>query len=493
MADYGQYDNFATRSVGSKVRNEAYAAAYNGLTSQGMSPEEARAKATEIANEAENRFANSIKIGTDAGRAYQEAVAFAAQAGTTPPAAVVDPTAAVGQTEVTGTDVKDAVDVYRDFVQKGGAGAGIFQGIANDKPTSMAPRTPITSSVLSAPKLTPAERLTAALQGRVTVEATDTTDLAATAAGKGAGQLAAAARYKQALQSAGQQANALANQARGSERRGVRRDVALQQGENVVAAGAKIEEINATDRMAAQSKIADLDAQKKQTQATLDQARAAGDQAAINNAQAEMLRIDTEIKKANADLMQRTEQGNADRDLDAQTANDAASREDYRIREEARREDARLRLEATQAMQQAAQGLLQEAQREELIKQARAQIALAEQELQFAKDEAARAAAREKRGFWSQLLGSILQGATTVGAAYVTKKAAHGGIVNQPTHLLAGEAGPEIVVPITPSAAQRLGQAMAVDAKPFKGPVDDRALATLLASAALRSRKNRGN
>ena len=122
----------------------------------------------------------------------------------------------------------------------------------------------------------------------------------------------------------------------------------------------------------------------------------------------------------------------------------------------------KLRLDVAKYQTDAARGILEEGSRQEGIRMARRGLALAEERLRKIDiPESERAAANADRDFYLKVLAELL------GAAGKIAAAAHGGVVTEPTRLLVGESGPEIVLPIN-NVTARLAKALAVKMKPFE-------------------------
>lgn len=190
------------------------------------------------------------------------------------------------------------------------------------------------AGVIDTERLTPAQRLQAAQQTATTVQGTglDTSetsqsravgdqaikDLQETAAGRGAGQLAAEQRAKAQLGQVASAAQGLARTARGADRKaalvaaqgqvaeaGARTvsELAAKEAEGrqaaQVAVGTQALQTRATD-LAVAAKKADLEAQRNQLQAQLDAARARGDADAENQVRAKMADLDQQVQALNA-------------------------------------------------------------------------------------------------------------------------------------------------------------------------------------------------
>lgn len=400
------------------------------------------------------------------------------------PAAAQGPnTEGVGSTAVgavSGGNIAKAVDV---FEQAYDPNRGIpYKQILEGKAPIISGRD-VQGQTIGAPDLGPAAR-----QALTTVEETnfDTgagnqardiqlanlADLQATAEGRGAGQQAALARMRLALQRSGQQASGLIQQARGAERRGLRRGELLRRGEAALAAETANQAQNAAERQTAQAAVgnqagqirtADVDvenkratfeARRKELQAQLDSARASNDQDAINDFTKKLADLDIETKKFNAGQTQSADTSNADRDVEVAKTN-----------AQLYQDDQRLKIEADKAKRDAAQGLLNEAQRQEAIRQANQMQARWEAEFRAARTDADRKHAQEKVQFWAGVASNLL-------TALVPKPpaaAAKGGLIDQPTLVAEGDHD-ELVIPVT-GVTPALRRALAVESKPFQAPV----------------------
>lgn len=313
--------------------------------------------------------------------------------------------------------------------------------------------------------------LTAALQERTAVQGADVAGLQEIAAGRGPAALAAALRDRQAVQRMAQVAGGAAAQARGSERRGARALGLLQGGEAALQMHDQ-SQIRAQDAAtAATTEIARIDQTTKNLQAQLDAARRANDQNAINTINAQLAQLKAQRDEFNARLVTETDTGNADRTLTADTTNVAnrltadrsnadrdltaattnqgaqTSRDQFNagqtntvaaqnadrgvtvdttnIREERAGIEAGsaqdvaqtdLRIKIQKAREDSARGLLDEAQRQELIRQAREGLRIAQEQLKLAKDEASRKAKQDEINGWL----ALLQAATTIGTSVAT-------------------------------------------------------------------------
>lgn len=149
-----------------------------------------------------------------------------------------------------------------------------------------------------------ARRLEAARQAGVTAQGADTTRLTDVAEGRGAVNDQAEALLRLQSMRAAQQRQGLINQARGGERRGLRRQELANAGQLDLELADKIVAQRADRQLQATTKLADLDQQTKQLQAQLDQAKAQNDQAAINDINKKMADLDQERARVNAELRQ---------------------------------------------------------------------------------------------------------------------------------------------------------------------------------------------
>jgi hypothetical protein len=389
-----------------------------------------------------------------------------------------------GQGKVTGLDIEGAVDTFRQAFDP--ARGDPYRGILEGKAPQIEERN------AAATTIRPTELGDAAMQGAVKVSGTgfnaeiddqarkrqinNLNDLEATARGEGAGQQAALARMRLALQRSGQQASGMIQQARGYERRGLRRAELLRRGEAAVQAETQNQAQNAQERQTAQAQVGtqagairttDVDAESKRAeftarrnelQANLDSARAANDQNAINDFTKKLADLQSEEKQFNATQRQDISKSNADRSVEVQSKNADLYQEDQRVK-----------IDADKAKRDAAQGLLTEAQRQEQIRIAQQMQKRWEIEYRDARDDAARARAQDKVQFWAGLAAQFL-------GTVVPKPpgAAQGGLVDEPTLVAEGEHD-ELVIPVT-GVTPALRKALAVESKPFQSPVPVAAL-----------------
>jgi hypothetical protein len=339
-------------------------------------------------------------------------------------------------------DMKLALDQYREAIGKANTQYDAILGhTPSPTPSSVVSPVTATADPSRVQTLSPAQRLQAAMQGQTTVGATgfdagqadqaramalqNVSDLQATAAGAGAGQQAAAARLQLALQRTSQLRSGMAAQARGSERRGLRREAIVQAGQDNLQAQSQLEAQAAQERMAAQGQLgqqlqatrstdvdvatkkAALEQERTTLQAQLDAARAANDASAVNTLTSKMADLDQRTRELNVTAANQAQQRREDQTFSAQQLNNQTGLEVSRLTEEQRVANERLKLDASKAAQDAAQGLLTENARQE-------QLAFAREQLRVAKDQA-------DRQFWGNLISSLLSGAAAVGAATITK------------------------------------------------------------------------
>jgi hypothetical protein len=433
-------------------------------------------------------------------------------------------------------DMKLALDQYRSAIAQARTQ---YTAILGHEPS------PSPSEVLSMPtgstvdtskvaQLSPAERLQASLGRQTTVAGTsmntaqadqaraqqqsNITDLQATAQGAGAGQQAAAARLKLALSRSSELASGMAAQARGSERRGARRENMIAAGQRNLEGNIALEAQSAQERQAAQGQLgqqlqatrttdvdvaakrADLDAQKKTLQAQLDAARATNDANAINSLTTKMAEIDQRTREVNAAATNVAQGRKEDQAFEGQQADIQRGLDVSKLTEEQRVANERLKLDASKAAQDAAQGLLTENARQE-------QLALARQELANAKDQA-------DRQFWGNLISSLLSGGAAVAAAKVTSdvrmkenikpvsNADLGALAQAVRSSLAtwnykkdrGEPEGEKAGPMAQDLEKtRLGKTVVSEREDGVKQVDYAQLATLLAAATVKERKRSVN
>ena len=140
------------------------------------------------------------------------------------------------------------------------------------------------------------------------------------------------------------------------------------------------------------AKKAALEQERKNLQAQLDQARAAGDQNAINAAQTKMAELDQRTREFNASEANKAQARSEDQSFQAQDINNQTGLEVSRLTEEQRIANEKLKLEASEAATRAAKGLLDENDR-------KAQLDLAHRKIQEAKDAADKA-------FWQGIVTS---------------------------------------------------------------------------------------
>jgi hypothetical protein len=435
-------------------------------------------------------------------------------------------------------DMKLALDQYRDAIDQARVQ---YTAILGHEPA------PSPSEVLSMPtgstvdtskvaEVSPAQRLQAEMERRTAVQGAtlqtgqadqaraqqqqNIKDLQATAQGAGAGQQAANARLQLALQRSSQLASGMAAQARGSERRGLRREAGIQAGERNLEGALGLEAQAAQERMAAQGQLgqqlqatrttdvdiaakkADLDAQKKTLQAQLDAARAANDQNAVNTLNQKMAELDQRTREVNAQATNAAQARQEDQAFQGQKLDIDRGLEVSKLTEEQRVANERLKLDASKAAQDAAQGLLTENARQE-------QLAFARQQLQQAKDQA-------DRQFWGQLITSLLSGVATVGASAATAtsdvrmkeniepvrssdlsalaKAVRSSLATWTYKQGRGEPEGEKAGPMAQDLEKtRLGRTVLSEREDGVKQVNYAQLATLLAAATVKARKREAN
>ena len=487
---------------------------------QGLPPEALAEALKTIAAGALQAYRDAIAAGKPVGIAVQmalgdadnQALLAAEKNGLPPPTATGEPDPSIVSRE----DVAAAWAKYKDGIARGDE----IYADATKGPVTPGARESITKVAIDpveAAKMSPAERLKAALQGTTTVEGTDTRDLEATARGEGAGGALAAARLKRAQQQSGQTTNAAIQAARGGERKGLRRANTLAQGERDLATSTQIEELNQADRQAAQAKIAELDTQRKQLQAQLDSARAANDQTAINTITQKMADLDQETAKANQAAENAARDANANRSVTTQTTNNTQALQAQDQDEKQRVEATKLRIEAQKALEASAQGLLNESDRQAKLAQFQQQMDIAEREL----EEAIRSNRRQEeiaekqanRQFWGQMISSLIGGAAAAGTAAITKSDKRAkediepaaasdleALANAVAKSVAtfkykrgeGPPGERAGVMAQDLERTRLGDAVVSETDDGDKAVDYGALSVLLAAAVIKARKGRG-
>ena len=345
---------------------------------------------------------------------------------------------AAGQV-VSPEDMKLALDQYRDAIGQARAQYTAILGHEPDPSPSEVLSMPTGSTVRMSQvaQVSPAQRLQAAMQGQTNVGATgldtgqadqsralalqNARDLQATAAGAGAGQQAAAARLKLALSRSSQLASGMAAQARGSERRGLRREAIIQDGQRKLEGATALEAQAAQERQAAQGQLgqqlqatrstdvdvaakkAALDQERKTLQAQIDAAKAANDQGAINALTSKMADLDQRTRELNAQATNQAQARKEEQSFTGQQVDINRGLEVSRLTEEQRVANERLKLDASKAAQDAGQGLLTENARQE-------QLAFAREQLRVAQSQA-------DRQFWGNMISSLISGVATVGAA----------------------------------------------------------------------------
>jgi hypothetical protein len=506
-----------------RLANEAMALAKQALSEI---PDAARDKlALEIANAAYNFYKNTVSSGTPPGAAAAQSkqqtnvliTDVAKRQGVTAHLPTDDPSTPEDEGAVNNEDVQRALDVYRKGVTD--SGVPIEEILAKDpnadrvRPQDVGPVTPAREVA----DLTPAQRLQAELQRQTTVADTNTKDLEATARGQGAVAERAAAQLRLSAQREDQAAQGLVQQARGAERKGARLEAILQRGQRQLQVADTVAAQTAQTQLAAQDKLADLDARRKELQAQLDSARAANDQAAVNDLQKKMADLDLETQKANATIQGQ----NADRTLDSDKTNATiAGQNQDRALKAQESDDAHwvrvedMKLKAREQQQKAAQGLLDAEQTEVLRQQWQQQYDLAVKQFEEAKrqnksqEDLARHQANVQ--FWGGLISSLVGGATAVGAGMVTKsdRRAKEDVRKVSTSDLSdladavarsvatfrykngeGDPGEKAGVMAQDLEGTRLGEAVVSEGNDGMKRVDYGTLATLLAAAVVKARK----
>jgi len=265
---------------------------------------------------------------------------------------------------VTGADLKTALDQYRGAIDKANTQYGSVLDY-KPTPTAQGTQTPVSAGTVGF-NTGAADQTRGQQQGNIG-------DLQRAAQGQGPAADLARARLAQALRRSGAQAAGIALGATGAARKGAVRTAALAANEGALNAGEQVAAIEAQDRQQAQAQLTGaLQGVRGQD---ITQATSAADIGAAN----------------------------ANRDLTAQT-----TRNDQGLRAQGQGEDQRianerLKLDASKAATDAAQGLLTENARQE-------QIAFAREQLRNAQNQA-------DRQFWGQIITSLLSGAASVGAA----------------------------------------------------------------------------
>jgi hypothetical protein len=393
---------------------------------------------------------------------------------------------------VTSGDVSDATQVYRDTVNSGKDVYGrILAKTGEPDPSAIKfyEQNKVAPGTIRAETITdPNRNLKGVQQGATTVEATNVSDLEATARGQGAGQQAAAARYNQLLQQQQGATNARVQAERGAERKGLRRAQLLAGGEQALQAGSKIAELDAQTSLTAQKDVATFDAERKQKQAELDAARLSGDADRIQKAQRDMVEFEQKAKEFNATQTQTANTTNVSNKLTADTTNLKAGTEAIKQDFETWKQTNQLALDAQKALEQSAQGLLNEDQRQQTLAMARAQLAKAQEEFEYLKSRNAKQdeinAANQRMAFWGTMITSLVAAGTTIatsnpavgaaagqaaGAGVKAAAAEHGGAVDRTTMALIGEAGDhELVIPIKGKLSDRMMALLNIDSKPFQ-------------------------
>lgn len=388
--------------------------------------------------------------------------------------------------------------------------SGITDGQALKNMLGLDPTKPLPTSIavkLEAGRvagIAPAEHITAGTQGavaptvvgpasvsqRTDVGAADLSQLEETARGEGQVAKAAEAQINLANLRSSQSGNAAANQARGFERRGLRRQALLQEGERMAAAGLEVANIAATKAVEAQGKVADLRQQRLNLQGQLDATRAEGNANREQDITKKIADLDVDIKELNATI----EAGNLDRDLEARSGNRdadirvgevnagiAGRNEDRALtaatstvdlglqaqnqEEEQRVARARLKLDIQKAIEESSRGLLTEAGRQSALAMARRELAILEAKLKLEQDAAKRAEYEKDRAFFVTMITSLLAAVVPGGAV---PKAKHGGAVVKRRLIEVGEAGDhELIIPIKGKLSERMARALSLEARPF--------------------------
>jgi hypothetical protein len=251
-----------------------------------------------------------------------------------------------------------------------------------------------------------------------------------------------------------------------------------------VATATDVDKFKAAQRFEAEKHIADLTQARNVVQAQLDQARAAGDQAAYNAAAMKLAELDADINKTNAAMDLDVQKFRSGQEVDIQKWNI-----DTALKAQGQEFDqwlstGDLRIKATEVAQKGAQNLLNEDQRQRALAMAQREFDESIRRFNLNREDQKAAADRQ---FWGNIISSILSGGTQVAAA-ASGGAADGGITAGPT--LAGEGNrPELVIPIEGKLSDRMRAALAVDNKPFAKGMPASRLAAVLAAANLVDRK----
>lgn len=574
---------------------------YKNALAAGKSEEEARALGEAAYQHETSAIAAHLKVPDTTKPVTGEA---------SPVANPASPDAAAGNGAVTGGDKEDALKQYRDAIAKANAqygdvlthvptptpGMGVTKVKSVVDPTktvlinganldpAMAARVngasldpslaietgrvgPISTATATAAKAE-GTTLDEAQQAEIRkLQLANNADLQATVRGEGAGQAAAAARLKAALLQTSANASGLAAQARGADRASALRQAVLKGSDDALAAGFKIEELNAADRLAAQGQLttslqgtratdvdiaakkASLEQERKLLQAQLENAINGGNRDAENATRLKMADLEQRsneadalarntIQTTNLTNKQRAEEANAiavnsDRQKQAdlkqaaekanqEAQNTAQARDDEqrygaqvdnnktgievsRLTEEQRIANERLKLDASKAATDAAQGLLNEDQRQQTLALAKKQAALAEQQFKAARTDADRAAAAADRDFWAKVIASVTQGAVSAVAASDERvkrniapvkkgdlaELAHAVRRSLSTFEYEGGAGPpgeRAGVMAQALEKTRLGKAAVIDEGGMK-KVNYALLATMMAAANVKARK----
>lgn len=248
-----------------------------------------------------------------------------------------------------------------------------------------------------------------------------------------------------------------------------------------VASQTDVDKFRAAQRLDAEKHIADLGQQRNNLQAQLTAAKNAGDQAAYNAAAMRMAEIDADLTKTQAALQLDAEKFRSSQAVDIQkwdtdTALKAQGQEfDQWL------QTGDLRIKATEVAQKGAQNLLNEDQRQRALAMAQREFDESVRRYNLNREDAKAAADKQ---FWGGIISSILSGGAQVATAGA---AADGGVTQGVT--IAGEAGPELVIPIRGKLSENMRRSLAVEKKPFAKGMDASRLAAVLAAANLAERK----
>jgi hypothetical protein len=526
------------------IWNEAYLRAKAGLSQ--LAPNAAEGIARKLADAVVKFYTQELDRGSPPGQAQTVAygwadswIADAQKAnGITPPAPTSNLVPGQNPGSVNAGDVKQGTDVYRDAITDGRPILERIRdktGVPDPSAVKFFEDNRVTPQNIHASTVTGPGQIDAVKQEGTTVEGTDLTDLQAAAKGQGSAQQLANARYLEMLQRQGQTTNASIQSARGAERKGLRRAQTLAAGEQALQAGSQIAQQDAATALQAQQQVAQFDARRKELQAQLESARKDGDANREQQVNNKMADLENDVKKFNADQTQRAAGTNASNKLTGDTTNLQTGLKSIEQDFNTWKQTNELALQAQKALEQSAQGLLNEDQRQQILSMARAQFEQAKKEfeaLQARADKAEeRARAEQRMQFWGTMITSLVglgvtaaTGNPAAGAAAgstagaLVPKAnpfAHGGAVDRTTLALIGEEGDhEIVIPLKGKLSDRMLSLLSSEAKPFDpagpsgqidnmddltrairatlktAPVDDD-MTSMLASATLRSRSSR--